>query len=64
VGLKAQLLVKINNILKPKFIPFEDYAIRFTIPRVHTKPTDLDDEEVYNFMTGRLQIKDSDVSVS
>jgi hypothetical protein len=36
--IKAQLLVKIDSLLKPKSINFEDYDIICTIPRIITKP--------------------------
>jgi hypothetical protein len=36
--LKAQLLVKINDLLKPSMLSINDYKILFTIPRVVAKP--------------------------
>ncbi len=50
---KAQLLVKIDKVLKPKKISFDDYDITFSIPRVHPKPTVLNDEGSYKFMVSR-----------
>ena len=62
--LKAQLLVKISSILKPTKLEFENYGLSFTVPRVHTKPTSLDDETSYNFMVDRaLRSKDPAVSL-
>jgi hypothetical protein len=36
--LKAQLLAKIDTLLKPKTISYEDYKVMFYIPRVVPKP--------------------------
>ena len=47
---KAQLLIKIDGILKPTTIDFDDYTFSFSVPWVHTKPTDLSDEDSYRFM--------------
>ena len=62
---KAQLLVKVDTILKPETIAFEDYTFSFTVPRYHTKPTDLsDDGETYKFMIERaLKAKDPSVTL-
>ena len=38
---KAQLLIKIDSILKPTTIDFDNYTFSFSVPWVHTKPTDL-----------------------
>ena len=50
---KAQLLVKIDGILKLTTIDFDDYTFSFSVPRVHTKPTELTDEDSYKFMVER-----------
>jgi len=47
---KAQLLVKIDGILKPTTIDFDDYTFSFSVPRVHMKLTELTDEDSYKFM--------------
>ena len=62
---KAQLLVKVDTTLKPETIAFEDYTFSFTVPRYHTKPTDLsDDGETYKFMIERaLKAKDPSVTL-
>jgi hypothetical protein len=61
----AQLLVKIDGILKPTTIAFEDYVFSFSVPRVHTKPTDLTDEDSYKFMVERaLKSKDPAVTIT
>ena len=36
--LKAQLLVKINDLLKPSTLSIDDYEILFSIPRIVSKP--------------------------
>ena len=46
----AQLLVKIDGILNPATITFENYTVTFSVPWVHTKPTDLTNENSYKFM--------------
>lgn len=61
----AQLLVKIERILTPATIAFEDYACTFSVPRIHTKPTDLTNDDSYNFMVERaLKGKDPAVSIT
>ncbi|KJA25112.1 hypothetical protein HYPSUDRAFT_161274 [Hypholoma sublateritium FD-334 SS-4] len=61
----AQLLVKIDGILNPATIAFEDYAFTFSVPRIHTKATDLTDEDSYSFMVERaLKGKDPAVSIT
>jgi hypothetical protein len=62
--LKAQLLVKISNILKPTKLEFDDYGYSFTVPRIHTKLTSLDDQTSYTFMVDRaLRSKDPAVNL-
>jgi hypothetical protein len=62
--LKAQLLMKISNILKPAKLEFDNYGFSSTVPHVHTKPTSLDDETSYTFMVDRaLRSKDSAVNL-
>lgn len=36
--LKAQVLVKISNAIKPRILNFNDYALTYQIPRVLPKP--------------------------
>ena len=61
----AQLLVKINTMLKPKAIAFKDYTVTFSVPRIHPKVTDLADEDMYKFMVDRaLRSKDRTASIT
>jgi len=63
--LKAQLLAKISNILKPVTLEFANYGFYFTVPHVHTKGTSLDDEPSYSFMVDwALKGKDPAVSLT
>ena len=56
----AQLLVKIERMLKPKVLDFKDYAVTFSMPEV----MDLTDEDMYKFMVERaLWSKDCTVSI-
>ena len=50
---KAKVLAKIDSIIKPAFLSFDNYTIKFTIPQVHPKPTNLEDEDAYRCMVGR-----------
>jgi hypothetical protein len=36
--LMAQVLVKISNVIKPRILNFDDYALTYQIPRVLPKP--------------------------
>ena len=49
---KAQTLTRVEKVLKPPTISFDDYKVTFTVPRLQ-KTTDLEDEESYEFMIGR-----------
>ena len=49
-AVKAQLLVKINSILKLTTIDFYNYMFSFLVPCIHTKPTELTNEDSYKFM--------------
>jgi hypothetical protein len=61
----AQLLVKIDMMLKPKVIALKDYAVTFSVPRIHPKVTDLADEDMYKFMVERaLRSKDRTASIT
>lgn len=61
----AQLLVKIDAMLKPKAIDFKDYIVTFSVPRIHPKVTDLADEDMYKFMVERaLRSKDRTASIT
>ena len=61
----AQLLVKINTMLKPKAIAFKDYTVTFSVPQIHPKVTDLADEDMYKFMVDRaLRSKDRTASIT
>jgi hypothetical protein len=50
---KAKLLVKIEGILKPELLSFDDYCVSFSIARLHPKPTELANGDTYQFMTSR-----------
>jgi hypothetical protein len=61
----AQLLVKIETMLKPKTINLEDYVVTFSVPRIHPKVTDLTNEDMYKFMVERaLRSKDRTASIT
>jgi hypothetical protein len=61
----AQLLVKIDMMLKPKEIDFKNYVVTFSVPRIHPKVTDLADEDMYKFMVERaLRSKDRTASIT
>ena len=49
----AQLLVKIDTMLKPKAMAFKDYTVMFSVPQIDPKVTDLADENMYKFMVDR-----------
>lgn len=60
---KAQLLVKINSILKLTTIDFDNHMFSFLVPQVHTKPTELTNEDSYKFMVEHAS-KGKDPSVN
>ncbi|KAF8224090.1 hypothetical protein L208DRAFT_1313391, partial [Tricholoma matsutake] len=47
---KAQVMVKINSILKPLTIAYNDYNIMFTIPCYSPHPMPLHSEEKYTYL--------------
>ena len=47
---KAQVMVKIDLILKPPTIAYDDYNIMFTIPRYSPHPMPLDSDEKYAYL--------------
>ena len=49
---KAQALTRIEKVLKPPTISFDNYKVTFMVPRLQ-KTTDLEDEQSYGFMVGR-----------
>lgn len=56
--LKAQVLVKIADILNPNQLKYDDYNITFTVPRKITNPLPLDSAAKYqHLVTHALQIK-------
>jgi hypothetical protein len=62
---KAKILSKVDSILKPASISFDDYIVTFTIPRIHPKATSLDDEDAYKFMIGRAsKSKDPNAAIN
>jgi len=50
---KAKLLSKVDSILKPTTIAFQDYVVTFSVAHRHPTPTNLDDEDSYKFMVNR-----------
>ena len=43
---KAKVLAKTDSVVKPASLSFDGYSIvTFTVPRVHPKPTNLEDED-------------------
>lgn len=62
---KAKILSKVDSILKPPSISFDDYIVTFAIPRIHPKVTSLDDEDAYKFMVGRAsKSKDPNAAIN
>lgn len=62
---KAQLLVKVDGVLNSTTIAFEDYGFNFLVPHIHTKLTDLTDEDSYRFMVEcALKGKDPAISIT
>ena len=60
----AQLLVKIDTILKPRVIDFKDYFVTFSVTCIHPKVMDLADEDMYKFLVERaLRSKDRTASI-
>ena len=47
---KAQILVKIEDWMKPKKLDFDDYDVCFTVPRKVSDPTPLATEDDYDFL--------------
>jgi hypothetical protein len=47
---KAQVMAKIDSILKPPTIAYDDYNIMFTVPRYSPHPMPLDSEEKYAYL--------------
>jgi hypothetical protein len=45
---KAQLLVKADSFFQPEKTSFEQYLVKFTIPRVETSPVDIDNAGDYD----------------
>jgi len=48
--MKAQIMAKINLILKPVTISYDDYDITFAIPHYSPQPMLLDDNNKYLYM--------------
>jgi hypothetical protein len=48
--LKAQILVKIDECMKPSVLDFANYNVCFTIPRKVSDPTPLANSEDYEFL--------------
>ena len=49
-SLKAQILVKIDECLKPRALDFGNYDVCFTVPRKVSDPTPLGTDEDYEFL--------------
>ena len=47
---KAQILVKIEDWMKPKKLAFDDYDVCFTVPCKVSDPTPLTTEDDYDFL--------------
>jgi hypothetical protein len=47
---KAQILVKIEDCMKPKKLDFDDYDVCFTVPRKVSDPTPLATDDNYAFL--------------
>lgn len=45
--MKAQILVKVEDCMKPKKLDFDDYDVCFTVPRKVSDPTPLTTEDDY-----------------
>ncbi|KAG1831394.1 hypothetical protein EV424DRAFT_1343129 [Suillus variegatus] len=52
---KAQLLVKINNEMKPATVSFDNYIVSFTIPHLLPSPLAITNQEDYEELIGRMQ---------
>jgi hypothetical protein len=48
--MKAQIMAKIDSILQPVTISYDDYDITFAIPRYSPQPMLLDDNDKYLYM--------------
>lgn len=60
---KAQLMAKIESILKPATIRYEDYNGTFAIPRHSPQPMPLNDAEKYAFLVERALKTKNDPAV-
>jgi len=61
---KAQLLVKIDEKMKPDRISYEDYEVSFMIPRVSPQLLSIVNEDDYNLLCERTQkAKDQQATV-
>ena len=52
--MKAQIMAKINSILKPKTISYDNYNMTFTIPHYSPQPMLLDDNDKYLYMVEHM----------
>ena len=61
---KAQLMVKIDEKMKPDRIAYEDYEVSFMIPRISPQPLNVVTEDDYNLLCERTQkAKDQQATV-
>lgn len=62
---KAKVLVKIEGILKPEVLLYDNYRVTFSIARLHPKPTELTGDDTYQFMINRAtRSKDPAVTIT
>jgi hypothetical protein len=61
---RAKLLSKVDSILKPKTIEFQDYVMTFSVAHCHPTPTNLDDEDSYKFMVDQAIDSKTNISAS
>lgn len=52
---KAQLLVKINNEMKPATVSFDNYIVSFTIPHLLPSPLAITNQKDYEELIGRVK---------
>ena len=52
--MKAQIMAKIDSILKPRTISYDDYDIAFTIPCYSPQPMLLDNNDKYLYMVEHM----------
>jgi hypothetical protein len=61
--MKAQILVKISELLQPKTIDYDDYSVSFSIACHLPQPMPLNSAEKYNYMLERALKNKTDPAV-